>query len=638
MFTKILSKNWVIINQFLSQQKFQRYEQLYNDVKIKKLVEIMRRKLPSKEKYFKRLTKELLLIQDFGFEEVFYQVNEILEITGDMLHIIRGSAGSCLLCFLMGITSINPVKEGIALSRFMHKTRPSIPDIDIDLPADQREEIYEKIFKKWESRVARISNHIVYRENSAYREAIRRAGYRKFVPREYELDEIFDDKKVIKKVVKEANELIGKFRCYSLHCGGIVIFPSKIPQELFLQEFDIKKNGKIKGQQIKLNKDETENSGLIKIDVLSNRGLSQLKNISKKPLTKYPLDDDDVIALFERGENIGLTHSESRAMMKVFRTMKPKTIKELAIGLALIRPAAAKGYRKSEFLKDYRPYKYESGKYIIFDDDATMFIKKLLKCDDSTADNYRRAFSKGKHNLKRRFKEQLKKLNLDPKYRNDILDRLEQLQYYSFCKSHAYSYAQLVWALGYHKIRNPKKFWTSTINNCNTSYRKWVHYREAVKAGLSLKLGKKPFKLQDNTLVPVKPLKEKDQLTDSIQQLLKFGYWTDSNFLNGMHYDEYWTKITKKHKNFKGTIRNEGKMKYAKFKGLIATGRGYKREEGGYLTFITIGIDNGMYHDLILYGYHKVTKMMAISGYGKVKTDGICKWVEVQKFQSVWLS
>ena len=120
-------------------------------------------------------------------------------------------------------------------------------------------------------------------------------------------------------------------------------------------------------------------------------------------LTDYPYDDA-VFNMLCMGENIGLTHSESRAMMKVFRTMKPKNIKEIAIGLALIRPAAAKNNQKSEFLKDYDIYKYDRNSYIIFDDDATRFIKKLLKCDESTADNYRRAFSKGKSKEMNEFK------------------------------------------------------------------------------------------------------------------------------------------------------------------------------------------------------------------------------------------
>ena len=67
----------------------------------------------NKDKYLKRICKELSLISYFGFEKVFYQVYQILKIADDIPHIIRGSAGSCLLCYLMGITDINPIKYKI---------------------------------------------------------------------------------------------------------------------------------------------------------------------------------------------------------------------------------------------------------------------------------------------------------------------------------------------------------------------------------------------------------------------------------------------------------------------------------------------------------------------------------------------
>ena len=85
-------------------------------------------------------------------------------------------------------------------------------------------------------------------------------------------------------------EKLGKFKNYSLHCGGIVIFKNNVPKDYFLKECDIYKDeNKIKGSQIKLNKDEVEDNGLIKIDILSNKGLSQLWDISKKNILEYDL-------------------------------------------------------------------------------------------------------------------------------------------------------------------------------------------------------------------------------------------------------------------------------------------------------------------------------------------------------------
>ena len=303
----------------------------------------------------------------------------------------------------------------------------------------------------------------------------------------------------------------------------------------------------------------------------------------------------------------------------------------------MIRPAAAKNYQKAEFLKDYTPYKYNSNEYIIFDDDATLFIQRLLKCSDSVADNYRRAFSKNKRYKKIEFVNRLKKLNIETTKFKVIIERLEQLEYYSFCKSHAYSYAQLVFALAYHKAHNSKKFWHSTLNNCNSSYRKWVHYREAVNSGLRIIPGKKPFRMCDDILYPNKI--EKKSFKKPIDQLLNYGYWVTKEFLPGMYYNEYWVKLTKRHKVDNKLISKDGNIKYGKFKGLIVTGRGYKKDDGkGYITFVTIASNDGVYHDLVLYGYHKISKMICVSGYGKVKTDGFVTWIDVIKWKSEWLS
>ena len=240
------------------------------------------------------------------------------------------------------------------------------------------------------------------------------------------------------------------------------------------------------GKQIWMDKDQVEDASMIKIDILSNRGLSQLIDIENTELTSFPSDDFLTYKLFEVGNNLGITHSESRAMMKVFRTIKPKSIKELAISLALIRPAASKNYQKSYFLKDYTPYKYDRTNYLIFDDDATKYIKKLIKCNDSDADLYRRAFSKNNKIKKNKFIKKISHLQ----DKNVIIERLEQLEYYSFCKSHAYSYAQLIYCLAYQKVHNPIRFWLSTLNNCNSSFRKWVHFREPVSSGIKLQIGK----------------------------------------------------------------------------------------------------------------------------------------------------
>ncbi len=137
------------------------------------------RKLPKDPQYKVRLKRELKLIKQRNFIETFIQVKTILELTKDIPHVIRGSAGSSLVCYMLGITDIDPILYNISLARFMHEERIDNPDIDIDFPYNKREEVFNRIYLHFgKHRVARISNHLYYKEKSAIREAVRRHGYR----------------------------------------------------------------------------------------------------------------------------------------------------------------------------------------------------------------------------------------------------------------------------------------------------------------------------------------------------------------------------------------------------------------------------------------------------------------------------
>ena len=104
-------------------------------------------------------------------------------------------------------------------------------------------------------------------------EPIRKFGYRKFVPRNYKLEQIFPDPYVRKNVRHYRKSLIGTQRQWSLHCGGLIVFNDKVPNDLWLEQ---------ERKQIKLDKYDVEEQNLIKIDLLCNRGLSQLWELSDK--------------------------------------------------------------------------------------------------------------------------------------------------------------------------------------------------------------------------------------------------------------------------------------------------------------------------------------------------------------------
>jgi DNA polymerase III alpha subunit len=117
------------------------------------------RKCPDQPEYNLRLEKELDLIIGKNFFTYIIQVCEILDLVGNVPHIIRGSSGSSLVCWLLGITSIDPIANKICFARFLNSFRNSMPYIDMDFSHNQRVKIFNKIFAKWNN-VVRISNYV----------------------------------------------------------------------------------------------------------------------------------------------------------------------------------------------------------------------------------------------------------------------------------------------------------------------------------------------------------------------------------------------------------------------------------------------------------------------------------------------
>ncbi len=636
--------------------------------------------------YYYRLAQEFWLIKKKTFTKVFLQVLDILELIDPTVtpHVIRGSAGSCLVCYLLGITDSDPIEEDISLARFMHAARDDLPDIDMDFPHNQREAIYAKIFAMWPERVARISNHVSYGAKTALKQVMREHGAKGVIPKDFALEDYFSDPVEQEEIRTAAEELEGQFKHFSLHCGGIVIFDQPIPAEYYLQDISAKSGEdgqEVAGVQINLNKDQVDDYAFIKIDVLSNRGLSQLWDIANMPILEYPANDPKTLAALSAGRNIGLTYAESRAIGKTLQHIQPTSVHDIATALAIIRPAASGNGQKMDFLRDLSHLRTvpsqnsESRDYIIYDDDAIQIIERLLGCGESKADVYRKAFAKRKYRLIKEFSDLLdfRYPNWPASKREAICDQLTCLQDYSFCKSHALSYAKLVYALAYQKTHNPIKFWLSSLNNCNSSYRSWVHFREAIAAGCQFATGGRgPWRLNPSdpthTLIePVNPDSQQNKPTqqlDPISAYFKWGFWPHPEFLPGMYFT-----IQKEDPTVNAASKKAPEpilVNTCRFRGLIATHRvckidrnsrrngirastqtfsladGTKPAAERWITFVTLGIADGMYVDVVLYGAIRLGKCHVIEGEGlwmdNKPENAICPWVRVKSWKSRYLA
>ena len=564
------------INQQLSKK--------YNETEIQ---QYFKRTIPDKIEYKNRVTHEIQLILEKGLFGNMIQALEILKLTKNIPHVTRGSCGSSLVCYLLGISHVDPIKYNISFARFLNIYRDKLPDIDFDFPHYMRDEVFLKLYQKWGSKVARISNHNYYHEKSALREAIRRNGINKFISK-YELEKELNSytPELKDKILTTQKELEGQFKGFSLHCGGIIYFPNGIPEANIITG-----SGKSVLKQVNFNKDDISENHNFKIDILSSRGLTQLCYcMSFKPINfEEHLGCHKTIDLLSRGDNIGLTLAETPLMRKALLLVKPKCVMDLAICLSIIRPAA------KEARKEFELGKYKDSN-IIFDDDVIFILSKLVGCNEDSADKLRRDFCKGKKESIDLIEKKLSYKNYETKQR--IKNILDDLRKYGFCKAHAISYAQLVWQLAYQKANNPSKFWDSTLRHIQTCYRKWVHLYEAKCHNISIDL-----KDKNKSIYAVHKNKKITNYNNCLQQLKTFGYW---NMNNDLFYPDCYYYLNKKdsYYYFKGLIASSKILYYGKYRKLV----------------LFIGVGKQKYIEVLLSGNYKFdNEKYIITGKGKMK-------------------
>ena len=541
------------------------------------LVKKFRRDIPEGKEYEDRLREELELINQLGFAKHFLRVREILDLTQDIPHITRGSAGSSLVCWLMDISDIDPVQERIPLSRFMNPRRDDLPDIDLDFPHWQQETVMNRIFKRWPGQSARVSNYVTYKEKSAVREAAKRFGAKGKLKRNFKLEDVID-KSFVQDAERLSNKLLGKKRCISKHCGGILIFDRSVPKSLINAE-----------NQILLDKYEIEDLEHFKIDILANRGLSQLWEIDQRQLLDYPEEDEATAALLSRGDILGVTQGESPAMKRLFRALKTKNRSDCTLATALIRPVATQGRRKASFFQDWSQDGFKNT--IVFEDDAIKIISEILDCDQYEADMWRRAFAKKNEE---KIYEFMQMVGDHPK-RDIVLEALRELSHFGLCRAHATNLGRLIWALAYQKAHNPQKFWQAALKHCQGSYARWVYWQEAKLAGAV------PSILEGG----------------EIQDLKSKGRWSSKRFL---------PMCTE--------IRRPGQVEFC---GIVANYRVFKSKPKEYITFVTLGTGNGRYLDVVLPHAISFQEYPILWGTGKLGYKNNSEYVTVYKHKRMKL-
>jgi hypothetical protein len=339
--------------------------------------------------------------------------------------------------------------------------------------------------------------------------------------------------------------------------------------------------------QILLDKHETEDLEHFKIDILANRGLSQLWEIEQRELMDYPEQDEQTAELLRSGNTLGVTQGESPAMKRLFRALQTKTRADCILATALIRPVATMGRRRANSFQDWSQDSFDD--HIVFEDDAIELISEILGCDQYEADMWRRAFAKKNEEKIYEFMEMVG----DHPRRDDVFTALKELSHFGLCRAHATQLGRLIWALAYQKAHNPERFWQATLKHCQGSYANWVYYQEAKLAGA----------------VP-SPIEGGE-----VQDLMANGRWRSSRFLPVCQ-----------------EIRRPGQVEFC---GLVANYRVFKSKPKEYITFVTLGTGNGRYLDVVVPHAISFQDHPILWGMGKLGYKNNSEYVTVYKHKKL---
>ena len=459
------------------------------------------------------LQKELALIEKLDYAHYFLTVHDIVHFARSQ-HILcqgRGSAANSAVCFMLGITSVNPVEVNLLFERFLSEERREPPDIDVDFEHSRREEVMQYVFNRYgRHRAAIVATVIHYRPRSAIRDVGKALGLTEDVTalladtvwgswgdglsemqvRQAGLD---PHNPMIDQAVRLAGELIEFPRHLSQHVGGFVLTQGR------LDEFVPIGNAAMDGRTfIEWDKDDIDEIRMMKVDVLALGMLSCIRKCfdliedhkgERFELATIPREVEEVYDMLCRGESLGVFQVESRAQMNMLPRLKPRTFYDLVIEVAIVRPGPIQGNMVHPYLKrrgmkpeqiEYPYPKYGDrnelrdilGKTLgvpLFQEQAMRIAIEAAKFTPDEANQLRRAMATFRHvGTIHKFEEKmvgnLIRRGYPEEFAKNCFNQIKGFGEYGFPESHAAAFAQLVYVSSWLKHFHPDAFCCGLLN------------------------------------------------------------------------------------------------------------------------------------------------------------------------------
>ncbi|WP_434968403.1 error-prone DNA polymerase [Pseudomonas guariconensis] len=453
------------------------------------------------------LDKELRLITELGYESYFLTVYDIVDFARKqgILCQGRGSAANSVVCFVLGITELDPMEHRLLFERFLSRERNEPPDIDVDFEHDRREEVIQYVFRRYgRDRAALTAVVNTYHAAGAIRDVARALGlpadqvdalakccgrWSDRIPDAQRLAEAgFEAQSPsLQRILVLAGQLIGFPRHLSQHPGGFVICQQPLDRLVPVENAAMAQR-----TVIQWDKDDLDLVGLLKVDVLALGMLSALRRCfdllarhrdRHLTLATIPKEDPATYAMISRAETMGVFQIESRAQMAMLPRLKPKKFYDLVIEVAIVRPGPIQGDMVHPYLR--RRLKQEKVTYPSPELEAVfertlgvpLFQEQVMElamiAADYTpgeADQLRRSMAAWKrHGGLEPHRERLINGMLKNRYERAFAERIfEQIKgfgSYGFPESHAASFALLCYASSWLKCHEPAIFTCALINS-----------------------------------------------------------------------------------------------------------------------------------------------------------------------------
>uniref|UniRef100_UPI0028AC6FE6 error-prone DNA polymerase n=1 Tax=Pseudomonas sp. TaxID=306 RepID=UPI0028AC6FE6 len=416
----------------------------------------------------------------------------------------RGSAANSTLCFVLGITELDPANSNLLFERFLSKERNEPPDIDVDFEHERREEVIQYVFRRYgRTRAALTAVASTYHGAGAVRDVAKALGlpadqvntladccgrWSGELPPEERLREAgFDPQSpIMRRVLALTGELIGFPRHLSQHPGGFVI--SEQPLHTLVP---VENAAMAERSIIQWDKDDLDLVGLLKVDILALGMLSALRRCfdlvkgyrgKQWSLASLPQECPKTYAMISRADTIGVFQIESRAQMAMLPRLRPQTFYDLVIEVAIVRPGPIQGDMVHPYLRRrngeepvYYPPKLEKVfkrtlGVPLFQEQVMEVAMIAADYSPGEADELRRSMAAWKrHGGLEPHQERLMTRMLGNGYTAEFATRIfEQIKgfgSYGFPESHAASFALLTYASCWLKCHEPAAFACALINS-----------------------------------------------------------------------------------------------------------------------------------------------------------------------------